>query len=71
MPMAVSFAAHLVLKHATEKTRKTIKTYSSIDEIDFMDKEHLPIEFGGALAMQPILGMKFFKKIKTLSEFSL
>ena len=58
MPLAVSFAAKLVLKHANERTRNGIKIYSNVDEIEIVNKDELPVEFGGKVPMQPIIGKK-------------
>lgn len=60
MPMTVSFVAKLALKHAQERTRKGIKIYSSIDDVEIINKEDLPIEFGGSAPMEPIIGKKNF-----------
>jgi hypothetical protein len=56
LPFTVSFVAKLALKHAQERTRKGIKIYSSMDEVEIINKDDLPIEFGGKVPMKPIIG---------------
>lgn len=56
MPFTISFVAKLVLKHAQERTRKGIKIYSSMDEVEIINKDDLPIDFGGKVPLQPIAG---------------
>lgn len=68
MPMAVGFVAKLALKHAQERTRKGIKIYSSMSDVEIVSQEELPVEFGGSAPMQPIID-EWHKKINANRDF--
>lgn len=56
VPPVLSFAYNLIMKHAQPKMRERIRFYKNFDEVDFIDKKHLPKEYGGTRPMAELLG---------------
>lgn len=43
LPSALSYIIHFGIKHAQEKIRERVKIYNSFDQLDIIDKKHLPL----------------------------
>lgn len=53
------------MKHMPDKLRERVKFYSSVDEIDCIEKKNLPKEYGGDVSIDDMLGeLHDFSKIK-------
>lgn len=56
MPSTVQYIATFAMKHMPDKLRERVKFYNSIDEIDCIEKKHLPKEYGGDVSIDDMLG---------------
>jgi hypothetical protein len=48
----LKWVANLVMANTTQKMKSRARFYSSIDELDFIDKKSLPKEYGGKISME-------------------
>lgn len=55
----LSYAFNFVINQATDKLRERIRFYSSVDQLDFIDKEDLPKEYGGSIPMEEMSSKKW------------
>jgi hypothetical protein len=55
----IKFVAKLGLMHMPPKLRNRSKIYSCFEELDIIEKEKLPIECGGEVAMDKFIGKQF------------
>jgi CRAL/TRIO domain len=56
MNTALRFVSNLAFRNMREKMRKAIHFHSGIEELDFLDKEDLPSEYGGDLPLEKFIG---------------
>ena len=57
---ALRFVANLALRHMREKMKNGIHFHSSIEDLDFIDKKDLPIEYGGEVQLEKLIGNNHF-----------
>lgn len=51
VPPVLSFLTNVIMKAMPEKLQKRVNFYKNFDDLDFIDKKHLPKEYGGQLPM--------------------
>lgn len=52
VPAALSYFVNLAIKSSPVKIRERVKFYSSFDQLNIVDKKHLPQEYGGTIPMK-------------------
>lgn len=52
VPAALSYVINIAIKTAPQKIRERVKFYSSFEQLGFVDKKHLPKEYGGTIPMK-------------------
>ena len=57
-PAPLKFVGDLLLTHMSEKLRSRVRMYTTFDELDFIDKENLPLEYGGVVPIKDMIGKK-------------
>lgn len=60
------FVVKILFKHMKEKMRNVVTFLSTPDEVDFIDRENLPKEYGGKHSMHELIGTSliFFEHVK-------
>lgn len=52
VPAALSYVINIAIKSTPEKIRERVKFYSCFEDLDIIDKKHLPKEYGGTIPMK-------------------
>lgn len=61
VPSALHFIVNVIISQASKKLGERVKVYRSFEELDFIEKEKLPKEYGGTIPMDEMSSKKMQK----------
>lgn len=70
VPAAVSFLVNFCLNHVPQKLKERVRFYKNFDELDIVEKKHLPKEVGGDIPLSEMFS-ESRQELSFVEEFKL